>query len=359
MTKEIMASKGHLHGWQWRESEKAREKKERAKEKHFGSRGGEQQKYTSLEFLISHDLAGLYWGIVAETKGAEINVFYENGYYLCRLDEGLSPDLTKGLIVGDHVTLKKEDDEIYVDHLLERRTVLSRLRKDSKRWTDIFSFHEHIVAANVDTAVVVVATRNPPLHPKFIDRFLVLTQHNGIEPVICLNKTDLGQVREDILNIYRNLGIKVIKTSAFTQEGIGTLKDVMRGKTAVLLGPSGVGKSSLINQIDPSAGLRVGDVGRLGRGHHTTSSSALRVWERNSYIIDTPGVRSLGMWNIDARELQSYFDEFGKFSTLCKYPDCLHDERQSETICGVRNALSRGLIAEQRYKSYLKILKEL
>ena len=352
-------SKGHLKGYQWRESKRALEKKERAKAKH--SKGKAEDKRfedAKASFIISIEkMEKAEYGIVTGLAMGRIKVLFEDKYYDCAIDQGLPFEMGQILAVGDHVTFNVRNDKHFIDHLIERKTSLSRLRRDSTRWGGDSAKSEQVIAANVDSAVIVVAAKNPPLHPKFIDRYLVLIQHSNIKPIICVNKADLGIEDENVLAAYKKAGIQVIETSTETGQGVEDLKKAIDKKTVVLVGNSGVGKSSLINSISPEISLKVGEVGeKTGKGRHTTTSSDLISWDENSYIIDTPGIRSLEMANVTRQELELYFDEIVKYSEDCKYSDCTHDV---EDECGVKDAVKKGLIDKQRYESYIKILHEI
>ena len=355
----VRSSKGHLKGNQWRESKRALEKKERAKAKHVKQKT-EDKRFVDAKtsFIISPEEAeGREYGIVTGLSMGRIKVLLGDRYYDCMIDQGLPFELGKILAVGDHVTINYKTDKFFVDHLIERKNVLSRLRRDSTRWGGDSAKSDQVIAANIDAAVIVVAAKNPPLHARFIDRYLVLIQHSKIEPIICVNKADLGIEDESILSAYRNIGIQIIETSTETGQGINELKQAIENKAVVLVGNSGVGKSSLINSIAPELSLRVSQVGeKSGKGRHTTTSSDLISWEKDSFIIDTPGIRSLGMANITRGELELYFDEIAKYSQDCKFSDCTHD---TEEKCGVKEAVKKGLIDQQRYQSYLKILHEI
>lgn len=360
MNQERGSRKGHQEGWQWRGNARALAKKNRAKRKHFGiDDDNEFETKTQKEFVISREKTGSEVGIVASANAGRFHVFFKGKYIDCALDSELPFVLGHRIVVGDYVTVKQTSGGLVIDHLVERKTALSRLRRDSTHWGDISARDEQIIVANIDTAVIVAAIMNPPFHPKFIDRYLVLVQHGGIKPIICLNKCDLLNERSEILAYYQKLGIQVIRTSAEKSIGIEELKQAIRGQSAVLVGHSGVGKSSLINRITPVADLRVGTTTKkTGKGRHTTTSSELLIWEANSYIIDTPGIRSLGMWDIARENLQLYFDDIDRLAVECTFADCLHDNTAPE-LCGVIRAMQQGSLPLQRYESYIKILREL
>lgn len=347
----------HLEGWQWRESERQVERKERAKAKHFGLNDGVERSQDNLEFSIDREVNGDY-ATVSEIVGRVAKVFYHGEFINCPLKKGLALNLLQTLSVGDAVTIGIDGDGLVIEHLVKRKTVLSRLRRDSSRRSAANEKNEQVVAANIDVAVIVVATQNPPLHPRFIDRYLILVEHSGIEPIICLNKCDLGG-NSGVLSSYRELGIEVVETSAVRDQGIDRLRDLIKGKTVVLVGQSGVGKSSLINAIAPGTNLRTGQTSeKTGRGKHTTTSSLLLAWNSDSYLIDTPGIRALEIWNITREDLQFYFNEIQELSSGCKYGNCIHYHELFED-CAVKRAVKEGRLSSARYDSYLRVLTDL
>lgn len=346
----------HLRGNQWRESRRALDKKSRAKAKHFNveSNAGNIEDFTFID--ESNEPKGIVIGsalgritLLADKQQCEVSVSQE-----------APKQLASVVVPGDIVSLSRADDPPEVTGLLERRNVLSRMRRDATRRSYVGA-REQIIAANIDVAAIVASAQNPPLHPRFIDRYMILIQHNDITPIICLNKADLATTEErEVLDEYRRLGIFALETSTVDHEGIDTLKDLLRDKTAVLVGQSGVGKTSLINTLDPTAGYRTGEVSsQTGKGKHTTTKSTLHVWEEDSYIIDTPGIRSLEIWDIDRLELKYYYPEFETYALNCKYPNCLHANEPIEN-CAVKQAVGQpNGVSEGRYESYIKILDEL
>ncbi len=275
-----------------------------------------------------------------------------------RIAPHLAVDPTLQLAVGDEVAVSSTSrgGPSRVEGILERRTRLSRPDPGNPN-------HELVIAANVDVAVVVVSVNSPPLHPGLIDRFLVALGRGGVEPLICVNKSDLlgssielEQLQQDMA-VYRDLGVPVLLCSAQTKDGLAELRRQVDGKTCVFVGHSGVGKSSLLNGIDPPGERTTGNVrDHDGKGRHTTSGSSLRSLGDGTRVIDTPGVRSFGLWDLDARELQSSFPEFATVGGRCRFGNCSH---QQEPECAVREAASTGRLSRTRYESYLRILDSL
>jgi ribosome biogenesis GTPase len=333
---------------------RAVEKKQRAKDKHFEdsapSRAGGPCDLPSDEASSSGTNRE---GLLVEASGHSVVVFADGRNFTCDIPLALQSGTP--LAVGDRLAFEDGPAGCLVRRLLPSRTVLSRLRGDRQRLSAA-SKEEHVIAANIDIAVVVAAVVDPEFHPRFVDRYLILSQNGGISPVICLNKCDLTPERHPMLQRYRALGIPVVETSVASGVGIDDLVSHLRGKIAVLVGHSGVGKSSLINRIVPGLDLRTRAVStKSRRGRHTTTSSHLYAWEPGSFIIDTPGIRSLGVGHIPREELRFGFPEFLSYAGRCHFRDCLHD---TEPGCAVQAAVRSGEISPERYDSYLRMLRE-
>ncbi len=256
---------------------------------------------------------------------------------------------------GDKVDIDKINETYVISHLLNRTSILSRTKKDSTRLNDVGSVKN--IASNVDLAVIVVAAKEPPLHPKFIDRYLMILQNSKIPAIICLNKCDLKtEEDEEVLNMYRDLGMNVIETSTYSNIGIGTLKEHLLNKQAIFVGNSGIGKSSLTNAIMGDDEIKTSHISdKSKRGRHTTTTSKYYVLEDNSSIIDTPGIRSLDISSFNPIEIQDYFKEFENWKDKCKYNDCLHFNEPYDS-CIVKQGVSSGLLSVDRYESYLRII---
>jgi ribosome biogenesis GTPase len=249
-----------------------------------------------------------------------------------------------------------DDREPMVEEVLPRRATLSR--------PDPFYGHiERVVAANIDSVVIVVSVRTPPLHPKLIDRYLIAVQRGGAESILCVNKIDLLDNEADCqselskLRPYRELGLPILLCSSEDGRGIDQLRAVLAGRRCVFVGHSGVGKSSLTNALDPSLGLvtntlREGD----GKGRHTTTASQLYDLPGGIQVIDTPGIREFGLWKLTPEEVRWYFTEFDPFAPACKFADCSHTH---EPTCAVKRAVHQGRLSRSRYESYCRILETL
>jgi ribosome biogenesis GTPase len=212
---------------------------------------------------------------------------------------------------------------------------------------------EHVLVANVDQVVFVVSLVEPELKPHLIDRYLASAEQGGIRPILCLNKADLVDPAryQPLVGLYSQLDVLTLLTSASTGMGIPTLRERLRGRETVFSGQSGVGKSSLLNAIQPGLGLRVREVSEVNRkGRHTTTTAELIRLDFGGWVVDTPGIRQFQLWDVIPEEVEGFFPEFRPFVPLCAYPDCTHTH---EDRCAVKRAVQRRQIAASRYTSYL------
>ncbi len=255
--------------------------------------------------------------------------------------------------VGDEVVVTPRDNEEgVIEEILPRRTKFSR-RYPGKR-----DAIEQIVVANADQVVIVLSTRLPDFNLRFLDRFLILAEVGEMDAVVCLNKIDLidsaeRQELRSILSAYEQLGYPVIFTSINHSESIQAFRDALRDRFSVVVGASGVGKSSLLNAVQPGLGLRVGEVGlKTGKGRHTTTLVELFSLEFGGEVADTPGIREVGLWGVDTENLDLYFPEMEPYLGECKYTDCIH---VSEPRCAITDAVNTGKISNVRYQSYISL----
>lgn len=245
---------------------------------------------------------------------------------------------------GDRVWVRPGDnDEGMIESVEPRHGLLTRSSRG----------REHVIVANVDQVVFVMSLVEPDLKPHLIDRYLVSAEQGGIAPVLCLNKADLIELElcQHYVGYYSQLGIPTILTSATTGLGIGRLRELLQGRQTVFSGQSGVGKSSLLNAIQPELGLRVREVSETTqKGKHTTTTAELIKLDFGGYVVDTPGIRQFQLWDLMAEEIEGFFPEMRPFVALCAFPDCTHTH---EERCAVKRAMERRQIRLSRYESYL------
>jgi len=261
---------------------------------------------------------------------------------------------TNPVAVGDRVEFQVEADEHtgIIHHIDERDNYL--IRKSTN-----LSKQSHIIAANIDQSVIVVTINYPETYSGFIDRYLVTTEAYRVPSIIVFNKTDLYNNEEkkqldELIKLYESIGYPCLLTSATIRKGIDRLKQALQHKTSVIIGNSGVGKSTLINQIDPGIHLKVGDIsGHYKTGKHTTTFPEMVELTSGGYIIDTPGIKGFGLVHIEKEEIFHFFPEIFKFSHACKFHNCMHTD---EPGCAVKKALEEGHIGISRYKSYIDML---
>jgi len=258
------------------------------------------------------------------------------------------------LTVGDDVTLESglNGDTWVIGEILPRRSQLARRMPGG-------GHGERIVAANVDQVMIVFAAARPEPHVRMLDRFLVIAEGNSLDARIVINKIDLvhePETRERFAD-YGRAGYPVHFTSAKTAIGLEELHDALAGRTSVLSGPSGVGKSSLLNHMYPGLNLRVGEVSEsVNKGRHTTVGGLLHPLPDAGYVVDTPGLREVGMWGMPSEHLDACFPEFRGALDHCRFGDCTHI---AEPECAVRSGVESEEISRERYESYVKLRREM
>jgi len=262
---------------------------------------------------------------------------------------------TLKLTIGDRVLLDDTDGSVAIAEILPRRSRLARRAPGGGQG-------ERIVAANVDQVVVVFAAANPEPHPRMLDRFLVIAEANALSARIVINKVELvggpDAARARWVD-YERAGYPIHYTSVKAREGLEALHDTLEGKVSVLTGPSGVGKSSLLNAMFAGLDLRVGEISEsVNKGRHTTVGGYLHPLPGagGGYVADTPGLREVGMWALAPSDLDQCFPELRPFLTGCRFADCRHSV---EPDCEVREAVARGDVSASRYESFIKLRDEL
>lgn len=286
--------------------------------------------------------------VVLSTSKKHAFVLQDGQERLCLIAENLMDGRASLLVTGDQVLVEESDGEGVVVLVKERATKLSRLVVEHART------REQVIAANVDNLVIVTSVAKPMFKQGVVDRYLISAQIGGVRPILCLNKVDLAEKEPEAIQSYRDMGITVVRTSCATGEGIEALRDAIKGGVSVFAGQSGVGKSSLLNALEPSLGLETQEVSRATeKGKHTTTTARLYDLGDGIRVIDTPGVRALGLWGVSVEEVGFYFPDFAEYAAQCRFRDCTHVH---EPDCAVLRAVEDGAISVPRYESYLRIL---
>jgi ribosome biogenesis GTPase / thiamine phosphate phosphatase len=299
-------------------------------------------------------------GLVIKSQSGFFTVRTEQGDYVCQIRGRLKQERSESALVavGDRVTISPIDETTgLIEMVAERERVLSRARP-APGVRRMLSDHEQVLIANPDQVVFVFSIRQPGPSLRKLDRFLVVAELNEIPAVICVNKVDLARPGEaqETFGLYDKIGYPVIYTSAKTGEGIEELKECLRDKISVLAGSSGVGKSTLLNKIQPGLGLKVREVSEATtKGLHTTRHPELFELDEGGYVADTPGIRGLALYDVEPHELDGYFREIAPLVAHCQFNDCTH---RHEPGCAVRAAVEAGDISEERYDSYLRLREE-
>lgn len=295
-------------------------------------------------------------GIVLEGTGGIWRVQTTDGQVHHAVMRGrLKQGVALKLAVGDDVTLEadaRESGAMAISDVHPRRSQLARRAPGSRPG-------ERLVVVNIDQVVVVFAFAKPEPHPGMIDRFLVIAEANHVAARIVMNKCELideGAARAFVAP-YERAGYRVHMTSVKAHIGLASLHDALAGRVSALSGPSGVGKSSLLNAMFPGADLKVGEISEsVNKGRHTTVGARLLPLPGGGFVADTPGLREVGLWGIDPAEVDDCFPEFRPFLGECRFQDCMHDH---EPNCAVLNAVARGDVSAERHASYLKLRAEL
>lgn len=293
------------------------------------------------------------WYAVRLDSGIEVNCKIKGNFRL----KGIRT--TNPVAVGDRVTVAEPSSSAETPFI----TAIEPRRNYIIRRASNLSKEAHIIAANVDSAFLIVTLFHPTTSTTFIDRFLATSEAYSIPAVIVINKTDLcagdperEEYLEAVTHLYRSIGYEVVHASAVTGEGIGKLKEMLKDRVTLLSGNSGVGKSSLINRIVPGLDLRTAEISAMhDTGMHTTTFSEMFALPEGGYIIDTPGVKGFGTIDFDPHEVSHYFRDIFEAGRDCRYGDCTHTH---EPGCAVLEALRDHRIALSRYNSYLSILED-
>ncbi len=300
-------------------------------------------------------LGGYLAGRVVRVHGLFSYVEVEDGpLFRCavrRLLKSLMTDERSIVTTGDRVWVRPADGATPEGH--EPEGVIERVEPRHGVLTRASRRREHVLVANVDQLVIVMSLVEPGLKPHLIDRYIASAYKGKLNPVLCLNKADLTDAvaMQPLIGAYSQLGVPTVLTSAKTGRGVEQLRDILRGRATVFSGQSGVGKSSLLNAVQPELALRVKTVSEVNqKGRHTTTTAELIRLDFGGWVVDTPGVRQLQLWDTRAEEVEMYFPDLRPFVALCAFPDCTHIH---ESNCAVKNAVSKHWVSDRRYQSYL------
>lgn len=290
-------------------------------------------------------------GLVIRSTAGFIDVWIGGSVVQCRMRGRLKkePRSTDLCVIGDRVLVSARDDDT---HVVE--TVLARRSRFSRRQPGRGPPKEDVLVANLDQLMVTFCFDRPRFNARLLDRFLVIAEHQGIRPIVVMNKSDLRTEGElGWRAVYDALGYSILLVSAVTREGMEELKLTLRKKVSAFVGPSGVGKSSLINRLIPDLDVRVADVSdQHGKGRHTTRVATLYPLDGGGFLADTPGIRELGAWALPVGNLDRHFPELAARRAECAFRGCTHVH---EPNCAVRTAVDRGEVDPNRYESYLRI----
>jgi len=291
-------------------------------------------------------------GLIVRAQSGFFSVQTENGLLTCQLRGRLKQGPRRGDIaaVGDRVRVTRLPDGSGSIEVVEpRRTAFTRLDPRPQ------GIYQQVILANPEQAVFVFACADPAPHLRMLDRFLVIAEKQHLPALVVANKVDLvGEKRaETLFGFYPALGYPVLYTSARAGVGVPELRKILTGRMTALAGPSGVGKSSLLNAVQPGLGLAVREISAAyKKGRHTTCVRQLFALEQGGYVADTPGLRSLALWDTRPEELDAYFPELAPLVASCQFSNCSH---QSEPGCAVRAAVEAGRVHPERYTSYLRL----
>ncbi len=299
-------------------------------------------------------------GLVIKSTGSWYTVKKENGDIVaCKIRGKFRKQnirTTNPVAVGDRVLFERQEsgNTGIIKEIEDRENYI--IRKSSN-----LSKHAHILAANLDQAILIASLAYPETYLFFIDRFLVVAEAYQIPAKLVFNKIDLfdGQTMknlEEIINTYENVGYPCLKTSVVNEKNLDIFHDMLKNKTSLLVGNSGVGKSSLINSIDPGINLKTAEISSYHKsGKHTTTFAEMFPLSNGGRVIDTPGIKGFGLIDVDKNEIYHFFPEIFEKARECKYHNCLHD---NEPGCAVKEAVVNGEISETRYFNYMSLLTE-
>ena len=305
---------------------------------------------TGLAILRDIDVSQCRAGTVLRSGGLHSTVRADDGQlFECatrRILKTLSTDQRHVVAAGDRVMFRPADNnEGIIERVEPRHGVLCRTSRG----------RQHVIVSNVDQMLIMSSASEPTIKPHLIDRLLVTAEKSDITPVICINKIDLVEPADlqPLAGVYGQMGYRVILLSVHQGVGVDQVRELVRGRQSVLIGQSGVGKSSLLNEIEPGLDLRVSKVSTdTQKGRHTTTAAELIPLVMDGYIVDTPGIRQFQLWDVIPEEVIGFFRDLRPYVNLCQYPDCTHTH---EASCAIKDAVADGRLDARRYESYCQL----
>jgi len=289
-------------------------------------------------------------GLITKAQSGFFTVETRQGFVVCQLRGKLKQGKAKGDLaaIGDKVWIRVlADGSGVIEEVQKRERAIVRL--DPRPQGD----YQQVLLANPDQAVFIFACAHPNPRLRMLDRFLVIAEKQNVTAVIVANKVDLADDPKKIFGLYETIGYRVIYSSTKTGMAIEELKSILLGKISAFAGPSGAGKSSLLNAMQPGLGLAVNEISRaVNKGKHTTVTRQLFPLQGGGYVADTPGWKSLALWDTEPEEIDAYFPELRGLVQHCQFSDCTHIH---EPGCAVRRALAEGRVHRERYESYLRL----
>jgi len=312
---------------------------------------GELADDADFDVLPDVDTDRLLAGRVLRVHGVSSVVQTEDGrQFQCvtrRILKTLSTEQRQPVVAGDHVLIRpapNNEEEGMIERVEPRVGTIARTSK----------LRKHVIVANVDQVLIVASAAEPALKPNLIDRMILTAEQSGVRPVICINKIDLvdPSALQPLAGVYAQMGYKVLFLSAVTGFGTDHFRRLLTNQSSVVAGQSGVGKSSLLNAVDPDIQLRVAEIGNAQKGKHTTTTAELIQLSFGGYVVDTPGMRQFMLWDIIPEEVFGLFRDLRPYENRCHFPDCTHSHEED---CAVKIAVGEGRLDLRRYESYLSI----
>ena len=308
---------------------------------------------TGLGILRDVDVSQCLSGIVLRSGGLRSTVRTANGeIYECatrRILKTLATDQRHVVAAGDRVLFRPDrNNEGIIERVEPRHGVLCRTSRG----------RQHVLVANVDQLLIISSAAEPAIKPHLIDRFLVTAEKYKIAPVICINKIDLVNPADlqPLVGVYARMGYGVLLLSVHTGVGVDAIRELVRGRQSVVIGQSGVGKSSLLNAIESDLQLKVNKVSEESqKGKHTTTAAQLIPLDMGGHVVDTPGIRQFQLWDIIPTEVIGFFRDLRPYVSLCQFPDCTHTH---EANCAIKDAVADGALDARRYESYCQMFAE-